>query len=112
MSSLVKHPEQAIETVICEAHGLYIKQVVVPCAFSFVPSHSHALSHITLLTQGAMNIWMGDEYMGEQRAPKPIHIAAGVKHLFETLEDNTTFYCVHELTSPQALAILEEHNII
>ena len=112
MTSLIKHPEQAIETVICEAHGLYIKQVVVPRAFSFAPMHAHVLSHITLLTQGSVHLWIDGEYFDEKHAPTPIYIEAGVKHLFQTLEDNTTFYCVHELTSPQALAILEEHNII
>ncbi len=110
--ALVKHPEQAIETVICEAHGLYIKQVVVPRAFSFVPQHAHVLDHITLLTYGSVHVWVDEEYIGERYAPCPIHIAAGVKHLFQTMQDNTTFYCVHELTSPEALAILEEHNII
>src|SRR5260221_7448217 len=98
MSGLVKHPEQAIETIICEADGLYIKQIVVPRAFSFVPQHAHLLSHVTLLTNGSVNYWVGDVFIGEARAPKPLYIAAGVKHLFQTLEDNTTFYCVHELT--------------
>ena len=109
---LFKHPEQAIETVICEAHGLYIKQVVVPRAFSFVPQHAHVLDHITLVTNGGAFYWANGEYVGRIEPPAPILIKAGVKHLFQTTVDNTTFYCVHELTSPQALAILEEHNII
>lgn len=105
-------PYPPLETTICEAHDLYIKQIVVPKAATIIPQHSHALSHVTLLTSGSVNLWRdehGPEYF---KAPAPIHIPAGVKHLFQTLEDDTTLYCVHALGSPLALKVLAEHQIL
>ena len=105
-------PYPPIETMICEADDLYIKQIVVPKAATIIPQHSHALSHITLLASGSLNLWRdehGPEYFA---APTPIHIPAGVKHLFQTLEDGVVMYCVHALASPEALKILAIHELL
>lgn len=105
-------PYQPIETQICEAHGLWIKQIVVPKALTYIPQHAHELSHVTLLAVGAIEWWADGEPQGLAYAPKPLHIPAGVKHTFKTLVDGVTLYCVHELTSPQALKVLEHHELI
>src|SRR5262249_13662182 len=95
-------PHQPIETQICEAHGLWIKQIVVPKALTYIPQHAHQLSHITLLTNGAIEWWADGEPKGVAHAPQPLHIPAGIKHMFKTLVNHTVLYCVHELTSPGA----------
>jgi hypothetical protein len=109
---LSRAPKQPIETTICEAHGLYVKQIVVPRAQTLIPQHAHALSHVTLVTNGAVLLWKDSKFEGRYDAPVPIFIAAGAKHLFQTLVDDTVLYCVHELTSPDALRVLAEHQIL
>ncbi len=103
---------QPIETQIFEAEGLWVKQVVVPKAHTYLPQHAHVLSHLTLLAVGAVNVWMDGQFDARHDAPSAIHIKAGVKHMFETLVDGTVLYCVHALTTPEALKILAEHDIL
>lgn len=110
--NFVKLAEQALETTIFEAEGLYVKQIVIPRALSYVPQHAHALSHLTMLAVGTVNVWRDGEYDGRFVAPFGLYIEAGVKHMFQTLTDNTVLYCIHELTSPDALKVLAEHNLV
>lgn len=102
--------QQAIQTDIFEAEGLFVKQIVIPKAESFVPQHSHALSHLTLLAIGSINVWEDGVFDKRYDAPTALHIRAGVKHLFLTLVDGTTLYCIHATETAEALKILAEHD--
>lgn len=105
-------PQQPAETLIYEADGLWVKQIVVHKAHTYLPQHAHALSHLTMLAKGAVNLWRDGEFDGRHEAPEGVFIPAGVKHMFETLEDGTVLYCVHALTTPDALKVLAEHHIL
>jgi quercetin dioxygenase-like cupin family protein len=111
-ATFTRAPEQPIETMIYEADGLWVKQIVVKGAHVYLPQHAHLLSHLTLLTKGSLNVWIGDHWDARHEAPCGIYIAAGVKHLFETLEDSTILFCVHSLATAEALKILAEHEIV
>lgn len=106
-------PYPPVETTICEADDLFIKQIVVPQTATILPQHSHQLSHVTLVIAGSVNLWRGDNTIEEHyAAPAMVRIAAGMKHLFQTLEPHTVLYCVHGLGSPEALKVLEEHSVL
>lgn len=111
-SDFVRAPEQPTETCIFEAKGLFAKQIVVAKAHTYLPQHAHVLSHLTLLTNGAVNLWRDGKFDKRYDAPHGIYIEAGVKHTFETLSDNTVIYCIHSLTSPEALKVLAEHELV
>lgn len=110
--TLSRHPHQPLETQIYEADGLWVKQIVVPWAGTVIPQHSHQLSHLSLLAVGSVTVTKDGAFLGKYTAPAGIFIEAGKKHLFVTHADNTVLYCVHELSSPQALKVLEEHQIV
>ena len=112
MSEFVQAPVQPVETMIYEADGLFIKQIVVEGAHVFLPQHAHSLSHITLLTKGRIRVRLGDGEWQTYEAPTAVMIEARIKHLFETLENETVLYCVHALNTPGALKVLAEHKIV
>jgi|SRR5882672_5225341 len=104
--------EQALTEDTTTADGIFIKRVVVPKRDSFVPQHAHVWDHTTLLTNGAMFVWKAGVLDKCYTAPAAIYIAKGVKHLFRTVEDNTTFYCIHNLKGAQAVEIMAEHSLL
>lgn len=110
--NFVKAPEQPTETMIFEAEGLYVKQITVHKAHTYLPQHAHQLSHLTLVASGAVNVWRDGEFDARHEAPDGIYIAAGVKHMFETLVSDTVLYCIHALNTADALKVLAEHEII
>lgn len=116
--SILPPEDQASTEDITTADGIFIKRVVVPKAQSWVPQHAHQWDHTTLLTSGSMFVWtdaMSDKVYALDRvytAPAAIFIKAGVKHLFRTCEDSTTFFCIHNLKSARAVEILAEHDLL
>ncbi len=104
--------DQAIVEDTTTADGIFIKRVVVPKRKSLVPQHAHMWDHTTLLTNGSMAVWAEGIIGRDYRAPASIFIPKGVKHLFRTLEDNTMFFCIHNLHGADAVAILAEHDLL
>lgn len=92
------------------ADGIFIKQMDIAKAFSYVPQHSHTYDHTTLLAVGSASVWKDGEYLGDFTAPDAIMIPANTKHIFKTLVDNTVFYCIHKLHSDH-VEIAEIHNL-
>jgi quercetin dioxygenase-like cupin family protein len=104
--------DQAVIVDTQTADGIFIKQITVPKKDSWAPQHAHVWDHSTLLTSGSMFVWKDGVLDRQYKAPAVIFIPAGVKHLFRTLEDNTVFFCIHNLHSEQAISVLEEHQIV
>jgi quercetin dioxygenase-like cupin family protein len=75
--------------------GIYCKMYEIIDNGTIVPSHVHHHDHITLVMQGAVRVWCDDAPPRDYTAPATIHIAAGSKHLFATLESHTTLACLH-----------------
>jgi quercetin dioxygenase-like cupin family protein len=111
-TNFIKAPVQPQETMIYEADGLFVKQIRVEKAHTYLPQHAHVLSHLTLVSKGAVNVWRDGEVDARYEAPGVVYIEAGVKHLFETLEADTVLYCIHALTTPDALRVLAEHELL
>lgn len=94
------------------ADGLFIKQMYVAKAGTLIPQHSHAWDHTSMLARGSVRVWVGGVIKGEHVAPTGIFIEAGVKHLFQTLEDETIVYCIHNLHGEDAVRVLAEHQLV
>lgn len=97
------------------ADGVNIMQITVPLKDTIVPQHSHEYDHTTLLTNGKIKIWQESERIGSmtiRKAPDMIYIKAGVKHTFQTLEDNTILYCIHNISRNGIVEVKEEHQIV
>ncbi len=94
------------------ADGVFVKQMVVPDAFTLIPQHSHRFAHLTMLAAGSVRVWCDGNLRGDFAAPTGITIEAETKHLFQTLEPATVLYCVHHLGQAEHVEILEEHQIV
>ncbi len=87
----VKLPE--VEFTIQD--GIFIKQMYMKDAGTFVPQHSHKYEHASMLAYGSIRVWQDDVLKGDFKAPIPINIPAGCKHTFMSLEPDTIVYCIH-----------------
>ena len=77
--------------------NIFIKQMLLARAGTFVPQHSHKYSHASMLASGSVRVWKDDVLHGDFKAPIPISIDAGCKHTFMSLEPNTVIYCIHRV---------------
>ncbi len=100
--------EQPVEVQISMADDVFIKQISIPKAGTLVPQHSHHFDHTSLLAVGSLRIWQDGAWLGDFRAPVPVHIRAGVQHQMQALEDGTVFYCVHNTARAGYVEVLEE----
>lgn len=94
------------------ADGLFIKQMFIAKAGTLIPQHSHAWDHTSMLATGSVRLWADGVRVGDFQAPTGILIKAGVKHLFQSLEDGTTVYCIHNLHGEEAVKVLAEHQLV
>lgn len=109
---LIEHPDQPTATEIKIADNLFVKQYVVLKADTWLPQHSHTYSHVSMIATGAVRVWADGKPLGEFRAPSGVVIEAGVKHTFLTLEDNTTIYCIHDISRTGEVEVAEEHHLV
>lgn len=93
------------------ADGVFVKHIVIPAGGSIVPQHVHEYDHTSFLAKGAMYVWEDGVPQGRLDAPQGILIKAGVKHLFQTIEDDTVLLCIHNLHGEQAVKVLAEHEL-
>jgi quercetin dioxygenase-like cupin family protein len=100
-------PEQPISTEIKIAGGVFVKAYTIAKANTVIPQHSHAYDHISYVASGVVRVWADGQPLGEFVAPTGIVIRAGVKHLFQTMEDATVLLCIHA-TDP---VVVDEYQI-
>jgi len=79
------------------ADEIFIKQMYMEHAGTYVPQHSHKYDHTSMLATGSIRVWQNDICIGDFKAPLPIEIKAGTKHTFLSLEPNTTVWCIHRM---------------
>jgi quercetin dioxygenase-like cupin family protein len=103
--------DQAVTVDWVTVDGVFIKQILIPKAYSAVPQHAHVWDHTTMLARGAVLLRRGNGPWERYVAPKPIFIEKGVKHAFVTLVDATLLFCIHALHNSNTVEILKEHEI-
>ena len=104
--------EQPISTDIKLADGVFMKTMVVRKALTVIPQHSHRFDHVSVLVRGSVRVMADGEHLGDFTAPRGITIKAGVKHLFQTMTDDTIVLCVHDIGTAEGVEVLEEHQIV
>ncbi len=92
--------------------GVAIKVMRVQKALTFIPQHSHPYEHGWFLATGAVWLWLDGHLDKQYRAPCLINIHAGRKHLFQTLEDNTMWACIHNTARKEIIEILAEYQLV
>jgi len=108
---MVRAADQPISTELRMADGVFIKTMVVAERGTYIPQHSHAYPHMSVIVKGAVRVWQGDFWHGDFKAPNAVLIEAGVLHLFMTLVEFTTVMCVHDIGEAESVMLLEEHQI-
>jgi quercetin dioxygenase-like cupin family protein len=104
--------EQPYGVEIHTPDGIFIKQMVIAKAGTYVPQHSHAWDHTSMLAAGAVRVWRDGVIDRDYQAPTGIPIAAGVKHMFMALEDETIVYCIHNISRTGEVEVSDEHQIV
>lgn len=98
-----------VSSIEFRADGLFVKQMHILKAGTRVPQHAHVYDHLTMLATGSVRVWKDGALDGDYIAPTGIMIAAGIKHTFEALEDDTVAYCIHAATGE--VPIMAEHQL-
>lgn len=93
------------------ADGVAIVQMVLPLKDNVIPQHSHAHPHHTLIARGAVRVWADGKHIGDYMEREAVFVAAGVKHLFAALQDNTVAYCIHNVSREGEIEILAKHKL-
>ena len=91
--------------------GVFIKSMDVKAAGTLIPQHAHRYDHTSMLARGSVRVWTEDECLGDFTAPYPIFIRARVKHRFQTLEDDTLIYCIHNSSRLGSIEVVAEHQL-
>jgi len=92
--------------------GIFCKLWSVRDRFTLVPQHVHQHSHISLIVQGEVRVWRGDECLGDFKAPAMIKIHARAPHGFLTLTDDVTIACIHNAdhADPEGEPVIAERG--
>lgn len=104
-------PVDLPEVEFAMADGIFIKQMAMDRAGIIVPQHAHSYDHVSMLAAGSVRLWRDGELVGDFIAPMPIHISAGTKHKFMSLEPGTVVYCIHRIDRTGQVEIAEEHQL-
>lgn len=102
--------EQPHQVDIKMADDVFIKQIVVANPETYLPQHSHAYDHTSMIALGAVRVWEGGDCKGDFTAPCGLTIKACVKHMFMTLVPNTIIYCIHNVSRTGDVDLLDEHD--
>jgi len=94
--------EQPVERITTTSTGYY-RSVLLKKAFTCIPQHVHDHAHDTLVCNGRARGWADGEYLGEKEAGEAFEIAAGKRHVFQALEDNTRLACIHNIESADSV---------
>ena len=102
--------EPADEQDFVIADDIFVKVIPIPVAGSIVPQHAHRYDHVTFVARGSLYAWADGKPLGRFDAPVPIVIKAGIKHTFQTIENDTTILCLHNGMRPDVAAVVAEND--
>lgn len=92
------------------ADDVFIRHINILKTGTIVPQHMHNYDHTSFIARGSVLAWKGEEFLGTLKAPFGLLIPAGTQHCFQSLEDNTSILCIHNMHGiPPHL--LEDHMI-
>ena len=77
------------------ADDIFVKMIALDRMGRICKGHKHTYDHTSFLATGKLRLWEDGVFMGDFTAPTGILIKANVSHMMIALEDNTTFFCIH-----------------
>lgn len=77
------------------ADDIFVKMIALPLAGYICKGHSHVFDHTSFLATGKMRVWKAGTLDRDYTAPTGIFIEKETEHMMLALEDNTTFFCIH-----------------
>jgi quercetin dioxygenase-like cupin family protein len=86
-----------------ETLGFHFRSVFLPFKGMTIPQHEHDVSHPTLCGSGKARLYVDGRFTEDVEAGGIVEIAAGKKHMFEALEDNTRLTCVFNAEQAEKL---------
>jgi mannose-6-phosphate isomerase-like protein (cupin superfamily) len=97
--------------------GMFLKQMIIPLAGTYVPQHSHEHDHVSGIMKGRVQVWADDERgervdLGEHGAGSLLTIKAWTKHTMLALEDETIVWCLHNISRTGEVDIHDEHHLV
>lgn len=107
---LVQEPLNEVNIALPD--GMFVKHYRIKKVGTYLPQHSHAHAHATLICHGSIRAWVDGRYLGRFNAPSVINIAAHTKHLFEIMEPDTTLACIHRIDRTGEIEVIEDHQIV
>lgn len=108
----VRHPEQPNTVTFEMVDGIGTVATLIHRAGTYIPQHAHKYAHISTVAHGSVAVWKGRAFLGTFAAPRQIVIEAGVKHMFQALEDKTVVLCIHNVSRTGEIELAEEHHIV
>lgn len=87
-------PHQPDKVEFHLADDIFVKMIALPSVGYICKGHSHVFDHTSFLATGKMRIWK-EGTPTDYIAPAGIFIEKGIEHMMLALEDNTTFFCIH-----------------
>ena len=111
-AAFVRHAVDVVSTEVRMLDGVFVKSMVMPVAGMFIPQHAHTYAHLSALVKGSIHVWRDGKYDRVYHAPAGIVIAAGVKHTFQSVTDETTVLCIHDIGVAETVEIQDEHHLV
>lgn len=78
-----------------EADNIMVKIIAAKEGNWLIKGHRHTYDHTSFLFRGSMRVWKDGKLDRDYHAPCGIFIAKDVEHSMLTLEDHTSFGCIH-----------------
>ena len=93
MTEQITSSSEVVEFVE-EVDGIYFRSVFLPFKGAMIPQHVHDESHPTYCGSGKARLYVDDVFARDVEAGHAVKVAAGKRHSFEALEDNTRLTCI------------------
>jgi len=77
--------------------NIWVRQNILDKTGQACDGHKHSFDHVSLLTNGAVEVEIEGHPARQFKAPTFIIIRKEHEHKFTALEDNTNWYCVFAL---------------
>lgn len=106
---LVHLPED-VETTTPD--GVFVKGMILFKKGTLVAQHTHRYAHLSLVAKGSVRVWKDGKHLGDFKAPAFVNIEAHAKHRFQSLEDDTAVYCIHNTDRTGGKVEIEHENHI
>jgi len=105
----VKRAGNQPTTDLCIYAGIFCKTHTIADAGTLLPQHAHQHPHLSIIIAGSVQVWRGEQDIGDYHAPATIKIPAHTLHKFLTLSDSVVIACVHAVGEADAVVVEREH---